>query len=205
MLSKKGFDEWMKSYDKDVVQTDEAGRFPFAGYRDVLYTIYQMGLKRAPKTLLDVGVGTGVLAKQFYAAGVKVEGMDFSAEMLKKAQKRLPDATLLHGDMREGLPDGFSGKSYDLITGTYALHHLNHKEKVRLLEDLRKRLNDDGVLLIGDVAFETHSDHDTIRRNHQEDWDEDEHYWVYETIQKDFPKSLFLPISYCAGVLIVRK
>ncbi len=205
MLSKKGFDEWVKTYEQDVFDSDEAGEFPFAGYRDVLFTIYQTGLKRMPKRVLDVGIGTGVLAKQFYDAGAAVDGMDFSQKMLDVSKQRMPEARLEVQDMREGLPPAFQETSYDLIISTYALHHLHYQEKVHAIKTLQNQLANDGVLLIGDVAFETFDEHERVRRNQRGYWDEDEHYWVYETLQKDFPKSLFVPISFCAGVLIVRR
>lgn len=41
MLDKKGFDLWADGYDKSVGLSDEANTYPFAGYKDVLSTIYE--------------------------------------------------------------------------------------------------------------------------------------------------------------------
>lgn len=41
MLDKNGFDLWADGYDKTVGISDEENTYPFAGYRDVLGSIFQ--------------------------------------------------------------------------------------------------------------------------------------------------------------------
>ena len=40
MLDNKGFDLWADGYDKSVQLSDESNTYPFAGYKQVLNTIY---------------------------------------------------------------------------------------------------------------------------------------------------------------------
>ena len=41
MLDNKGFDLWADGYDAAVGLSDEENSYPFAGYKDVLGTIFQ--------------------------------------------------------------------------------------------------------------------------------------------------------------------
>ena len=47
MLDNKGFDLWADGYDKTVGVSDEENAYPFAGYKDVLGTIYKTIMKKA--------------------------------------------------------------------------------------------------------------------------------------------------------------
>ena len=42
MLKSDGFNLWANAYDKSVNLSEEANEYPFAGYKDVLGTIYQI-------------------------------------------------------------------------------------------------------------------------------------------------------------------
>ena len=46
-------------------------------------------------------------------------------------------------------------QSCDYIVATYSLHHLKDEQKVNFLRILYDHLNENGQILIGDVAFET--------------------------------------------------
>lgn len=45
MLDHKGFDLWADGYDKTVGLSEESNTYPFAGYKNVLGTIYS-GVRR---------------------------------------------------------------------------------------------------------------------------------------------------------------
>jgi dTDP-3-amino-3,4,6-trideoxy-alpha-D-glucopyranose N,N-dimethyltransferase len=56
----------------------------------------------AAQSLLDVACGTGAHLERFGELFGHVEGLEYSADMLAVAERRLPDGTPLHmGDMRE--------------------------------------------------------------------------------------------------------
>ena len=125
MLKSKGFDLWAEDYDKEVGISDEEGSYPFAGYKEVLNTIYQRILSSDSKTVLDIGFGTGVLAYRLYENGCCIYGQDFSRKMIETAQKKMPDAILLEGDFTQGLVEPLTRKKYDAIVATYSLHHFD--------------------------------------------------------------------------------
>ena len=66
MLNDKGFDLWADDYDKCVGISDDDGTYPFAGYKTVLNEIFNRVLRASAKTVLDIGLGTGVLTAKLY-------------------------------------------------------------------------------------------------------------------------------------------
>jgi len=75
-----------------------------------------------------------------------------------------------------GLAEPLLHRKYDFIVATYSLHHLEDGQKVTFLNALLDRLAANGMLLIGDVAFETRADLERCRREAGDEWDEEEHY-----------------------------
>ncbi len=205
MLNDQGFDLWANGYDKSVALSEESNEYPFAGYGDVLNFIYN-GVRRGPgKRVLDVGIGTGVLAQKLYGEGYAICGVDFSEKMLALAGAKMPHATLIKHDFSKGLPKALEGDAFDSIVCTYAIHHLKHEEKLGLLRALCARLNPGGTLFVGDVAFETTAALEACKAEAGGEWDDEELYPVVETLLPHFPNLRFEAVSFCAGVLLFEK
>jgi len=75
MLDNKDFDLWADGYDKDVQLSEDNNEYPFAGYKDVLGTIYNMVRSKEKAKILDIGFGTGVLTKKLYDDGYEIYGL----------------------------------------------------------------------------------------------------------------------------------
>lgn len=200
MLGSNGFDLWADSYDKSVEQSQESGSYPFAGYRRVLGTIYGTIRAGQGRRVLDVGIGTAVLAQRLYQDGYEIWGLDFSEKMLEGARQKMPEAVLLRHDFSRGLPPELSGERFDYIVCTYAIHHLDEAGKAALLRALQELLNPGGLILVGDVAFETAAELARCREAHRQAWDEEEYYMVAEDMGLAVPGLRFEKISFCAGV-----
>ncbi|UTD05584.1 class I SAM-dependent methyltransferase [Treponema denticola] len=207
MLDSKGFDLWSDNYDSQVEISDEENVYPFAGYKKVLSTVYEKVRKQNPKNILDIGFGTGILAKKLYDDGYNIYGIDFSNEMLKKAKQKMPNAELLQFDFTDGLPKEFEQKQFDVILSTYAIHHIDDEAKKLYILKLLKSLNPKGILIFGDVAFETEKDMEAARKKDYEEWDDEEYYLIAERFNLWFPylKTDFIKISYCSGVCTIYK
>ena len=207
MLDSKGFDLWSNNYDTQVEISDEENVYPFAGYKKVLSTVYEKVRKQNPKNILDIGFGTGILAKKLYDDGYNIYGIDFSNEMLKKAKQKMPSAELLQFDFTDGLPKEFEQKQFDVILSTYAIHHIDDEAKKLYILKLLKSLNPKGILIFGDVAFETEEDMEAARKKDYEEWDDEEYYLIAERFNLWFPhlKTDFIKISYCSGVFTIYK
>ncbi len=205
MLDSIGFDLWADEYDKTVGISDEENSYPFAGYKKVLNTIFQTIMRRSNATVLDIGFGTGVLTTKLYENGCSIYGQDFSTRMIELAAEKMPSANLYQGDFTRGLVEPLREQSYDFIVATYSLHHLNDEQKVAFLHNLEGYLNDDGQILIGDVAFETREELNQCRQSAGNKWDDEEFYFVADELRSDFPRLTFARLSYCAGILSIPR
>lgn len=201
MLDSKGFDLWADGYDKAVGISDEEYKYPFAGYKKVLSTIFQTVMEKPDAVVLDIGFGTGSLTAKLYEHGCVIYGQDFSSKMIELASAKMPHAHLYQGDFTKGLAEPLKCRTYDYIVATYSLHHLTDDLKKIFLIDLLGRLNQNGKILIGDVAFETREELDQCRQQVCDEWDDDEIYFVVNELKKDFPALCFTKVSYCAGIL----
>ena len=204
MLNSTGFDLWADDYDKSVGLSDEDGTYPFAGYRDILGTIYRRILSSGAKNVLDIGFGTAVLAAQLYAQGCRIYGQDFSARMIALAREKMPDASLYQGDFTQGLVPELAAQQYDAIVAMYSLHHLTDTQKVSFLTALTARLAPDGCIYIGDVAFQTRAQLEQCCIQAGDKWDSDEIYFVYDELKAQLPGLTFTPLSPCAGLLTLN-
>ena len=205
MLNNKGFDLWADGYDKSVGLSDEANTYPFAGYKRVLAAIFQAVMQTPSASVLDIGFGTAVLTAKLYEQGCTIYGQDFSSRMIELASAKMPDAHLYQGDFTTGLVEPLRDRRYDAIIATYALHHLTDAQKIVFLSALRGCLNENGKILICDVAFETRSALNQCRQEAGAQWDDDEIYFVIEELKKDFPDLSFTQLSPCAGVLTISR
>lgn len=201
MLSKEGFDLWADGYDKAVGLSDEENTYPFAGYKEVLGSIFQTVMQKENATVLDIGFGTGTLTTKLYEHGCSVYGQDFSSRMIELAYQKMPEAHLYQGDFTQGLAEPLRNQKYDFITATYSLHHLTDEQKTAFIRTLLDRLNEDGKILIGDVAFENREKMDQCRLEAGDEWDDEEIYFVIDELRDSFPDLSFTQVSYCAGII----
>ena len=201
MLSNKGFDTWANEYDKSVSISDNEDTYPFAGYKDVQENIFQTIMKTPKATVLDIGFGTGTLTTRLYEQGCTIYGQDFSAEMIKLASEKMPLAHLYQGNFTQGLAEPLKCQKYDYIVATYSLHHLTDEQKIIFIQQLLDLLNENGKIIIGDVAFKSRDELDICREKEGNKWDSDEIYFVADELKKVFPKLSFVSCSYCSGIL----
>jgi len=203
MLDSKGFDLWANGYDESVSVSDEDNTYPFAGYKRILGRIYELIMQKPNASVLDVGFGTATLTTKLYENGCVIYGQDFSSRMIELASEKMPDAKLYQGDFAQGLVDPLKQYSYDFIVATYSMHHLSDKQKIRFINELLGHLNDDGMILIGDVAFESRDELNRCREENGDKWDDDEIYCVVEELRPEFPDLSFEKITFCSGILMM--
>lgn len=205
MLSNEGFDLWADDYDECVDISDNNESYPFAGYKLILNEIYNRILNASYKNILDIGFGTGTLISKLYQQGCNIYGQDFSERMIGIAQKKMPEAKLFNGNISNGLVEPLLEHKYDVIIATYSLHHITDSDKVTFLKRLLKQLNENAVIYIGDVAFETRLEHDKCMKKFEDEWDKDEFYFVVDEMKAYFPDMKFEKISECAGIITLKK
>lgn len=197
------FDRWAPDYDHSVQDTARAELFPFAGYDDVLEGLCRELHAEPGMTVLDVGTGTGNLARRIQDLGCRLWGTDLSATMLEEARAKLPEATLVEADLQSTWPESIDGP-FDRIVSAYVLHHFDLETKVSILLEAAKRLSPHGRIVVGDIAFATQTDRERAKQRWHDRWDHEEHYWAAEeTLDAARRVGLhgkWIEISICAGI-----
>jgi len=94
--------------------------------------------------VLELGVGAGVQSSQILAARGRLTGVDLSREQLRRAQRRLRGATLIHGDFTTvELPE----TAFDAVVSFYVLNNLPPEELGPLLRRVARWLRPGGWFL----------------------------------------------------------
>jgi SAM-dependent methyltransferase len=105
----------------------------------------------------DVGCGPGHVARYLHEQGVRMLGIDLAPRMIEWARTRSPEIEFRVGDMRAlELPDGALAG----IVAFYSLIHIDEREMLPTLRELRRVLAPGGLLL---VAF--HVGEETVHRD----------------------------------------
>jgi len=101
---------------------------------------------KSPKKILDLGCGTGLLlskiSKKYPKA--KLYGVDSDAQMLKIANKRLPNAKFKKGNIEKKL---FKYNEFDLIVSSSVLHFT---DAPKVIGQMYEYLKKDGKVIILD-------------------------------------------------------
>jgi len=207
MLDNHGFNIWADGYDESVEITDNDNEYPFAGYKNIMNAIYGTIMSKGVSKVLDIGVGTGVLAKKLYDGGNDITAVDFSEKMLSIAAAKMPKAKFHEFDFTKGLPAEVLSQKYDFIVSTYALHHLTDDEKIAFIRAIFCCLNEGGVIIIGDVSFQSREGLERCKELCGDEWDDDEFYFVFSELQqalKDVCKMEYHQFSHCGGVMEIH-
>lgn len=125
--------------------------------------------------------------------------------MVEIAKEKMPNAKLFVGDFSHGLNKELEKEQYDFIVATYSLHHLDDDAKINFLNELVLRLNDGGKIIIGDVMFENENALEKCKTDFHDSWDYDEIYFVIDKMKRAFPDLEFQKISFCSGVIVIKK
>ena len=199
-----GFDEWAQTYDQDVAKPTE--HFPFAGYDQALELVWRKAEAGPGMSVLDLGVGTGNLAKFFIEAGCQVTGADFSPAMLAKTREKLPQLALVQVDLTgDEWPPALT-QHFDRIVSNYTFHEFSIETKLSILTRLAaNHLVAGGRIVIGDIMFPTLADLQRTKEALGEAW-EDEFFWATDQTRALFEprgwEMAYFPVSFCAGVYV---
>ena len=193
------FENWASNYDP----ANDVAEFPFAGYDAVLDGMVALTKSNKGARVLELGVGTGNFAARFSAAGYEVWGLDFSREMLTRAREKLPTAHLLQADVLTNLPAELP-EDFAVIASAYVLHEFPLASKVDILIRGADHLAEGGVVIVGDIAFETVEARDQARQRYKDAWDDAEHYWAVDEAAATLDDAGFavryMQVSVCAGI-----
>ncbi|MBW4360097.1 class I SAM-dependent DNA methyltransferase [Flavobacterium taihuense] len=113
---------------------------------DEEYEFYNELIKEKNCTsILEIGSGTGNLAKRFQENNQDYKGLDYSQSMIAIAQERNKNSLFIHGDMRnfelENPVDAI------IITGRSTSYLINNEDILDTFESVYKNLNQNGVFI----------------------------------------------------------
>ncbi|PKB15472.1 class I SAM-dependent methyltransferase [Flavobacterium sp. 5] len=101
--------------------------------------------ERKCNSILEIGSGTGNLAKRFQENNQNYKGLDSSLSMIAIAQERNKDCTFIHEDMRnfklENTVDAI------IITGRSTSYLINNEDVMDTFESVYKNLNPNGIII----------------------------------------------------------
>lgn len=202
-LNEQGFDLWAKDYDNTVIRN--SNKYPFDKYYEGLFMIYNKIMNSKNPKVLDIGFGTATLTERLYNNECDIFGIDFSKEMIKIAQEKMPKSNLYHFDFNYGLPEVLKNTKFDYIISSYAIHHLVDDTKIDFLNNLKTHLSDNGEIIILDIAFNTKEELNKVKNDNIDDWDETEYYIVWELLKNKLQEFNFKQISSCSGMIEYKK
>lgn len=206
-IRKELFDQWAKGYNKSVLKSEKEGSYPFAGYSEVKYSIFDIISSVHKARVLEMGVGTGEITKPLYDLGYEITGVDLSSEMIEIAKSHMKNATFILADFSDALNEIYN--KFDFIVFSYSIHHLSYNGQIELLIKLNDFLNEDGVIIIGDVSTFTLEDMNQLQKKYAAIWDDEEYYPILKKYQLsrliDIYKLSYVQINEVAGLYQLRK
>lgn len=113
--------------------------------------LWQLGVGKQGQSILDLGTGTGVLARQFAKQGCDVTGTDVSDEQVKMAETLANMENL--SVVFKVIPTeeiSFPHKKFDAITANQCFLYFDKKRTIPLIKD---HLKNDGVLVTSHFSW----------------------------------------------------
>jgi ubiquinone/menaquinone biosynthesis C-methylase UbiE len=140
------FGRWAASYDRSALQ-----RLVFAPVQELTLREAAAALP-APRAILDIGCGTGLLLRQaaHRFESSELTGIDAAEEMIRVAQSSAPerDPVRFLQATAEELP--FADASFDLVVTTMSFHHW--ADQARALHEVRRVLVAGGLFVLTDAV-----------------------------------------------------
>lgn len=115
----------------------------FINYKDEFEFYSKIINQYCKKNVLEIGCGSGHLAKHFINSTIDYNGMDLSNDMVLLSQKRNPTGTFFKGDMT----NFYLNKTFDsiIITARTTSYLLNNILVQKAIKNIHSHLNENGI------------------------------------------------------------
>lgn len=143
----------MKILESAPSRYDKGIRILTLGRLDEAYDRLTSHIKSGQK-VLDIGCGTGALTLRAALKGANVKGIDINPQMLEIAKKHAAEVKDEQNvelcEMGVAELGGEEAESYDVVMSGLCFSELTENELIYTLEEVRRILKPDGLLLIAD-------------------------------------------------------
>jgi ubiquinone/menaquinone biosynthesis C-methylase UbiE len=144
-MKEKDFRAFTEYYDQLYSQMKNYGK-----EAEIVSNVIRKFEHRKPKTLLDVGCGTGEHMKHF-VSNFKCTGIDINKGMIRIAKGKVPEAKFQVADMTN-----FSLKNkFDVIISLFSAvgYVKSFNNLVKAFRNMRRHLNDEGLVIVEPWVF----------------------------------------------------
>ncbi len=155
-----GYDLKAADHDEHVKKKDV-----FPDYIEALQTILEWTAASTGEKGLDIGTGTGNLAKLFLREGAYMSGVDQSKQMLRQCRLKLPAMETKLGNFL-ALP--YLEGQFDFIVSSFAFHHLSEAQQSLAIDEMRRVLKERGRICMADKVEGTFFQPDKLVRLFEE-------------------------------------
>ena len=129
----------------------------FQGRRKIIFDCIRRTIGSEPRTVLDIGCGTGLNAKLLQQLGAKVTGLESSDVAIAQAKERFPELNIIKGEF----PQVTISDRFRVITLFDVLEHF--EDDLAALQGVYSLLEDGGYAIIAVPAFSfLWSEHDEL-------------------------------------------
>ncbi|MFB9079818.1 class I SAM-dependent DNA methyltransferase [Flavobacterium procerum] len=132
-------------YDGKMAAIYDAMYQTFVNYDDEYAFYNNLITENNASSVLEIGSGSGNLAKRFHKNNQNYIGLDYSEDMIAIAKERNKNGTFIKGDMR----DFQLNETVDciLITGRSTSYLISNQDINKTFECLHKNLNNEGIII----------------------------------------------------------
>ncbi len=149
MNRKSVWDFWARYYDRLWVQ-----RFFLAPTRKRVLELMEKYMDESASDVLDIGCGIGQLARDiqehFVEKNLRITGIDFSGEMIERAEKESSGIQFFEMDAANLLE---LGGEYDVMVCTHSFPYYRNQKQA--IADMTTKLKDGGILILAHASANT--------------------------------------------------
>lgn len=165
------FNAWAATYDDDLRQASG----PLLGYEGSLQAVDAALPTPLDGYMLDIGIGSGTLAKRLAERGATIAGIDISEQMLALCRQQHPYFVLEIGTFN-AIP--FGDDLFDGVVSGFAFHETSASKRAEACHEMARVLKPGGLLCLLDIMFASRLGMQEAQQLIADQWDDSEDYAI---------------------------